>query len=67
MKKSLKFLTSILAVVSCFVSVGCVENSFSSEENNQLVSNTDRVLENEILLSGMNTYNELTNMGNSYS
>ena len=63
MKKLWKFLAVGLATVSCCFAVGCAGDTSSTNDNNELGLGTDAVAEGEVLLSGMNTYRELTGFG----
>lgn len=60
MKKILTCLTAGLIAAMCFGATGCEmvsQKENSSEDNNSI----EQVAENEILVSGMNNFNEITN------
>jgi len=61
MKKAFKLLAMGLATISCCCAVACDNNSLSSEKEQEILIDTDAVATGEILLSGMNTYSDLTN------
>ncbi len=58
MNKLLKAFAIGIIAISCCLSVGC-NNTVSTTAT----LDTDVVAENEVLVSGMNTYNEITNFG----